>query len=68
MIESGGNEPTNRMAVCDQEGLIGIYDINNKDGEPSFNFMNKCHSHDIKSILYVPEENLLVSGSNEDKK
>ena len=63
-----------RFAVCDQFGFINIYKIEkerNNDNSYTYNFSSifnkKYHQHSINCILYVPNENILLSGSNEDK-
>lgn len=51
-----------KMAVCDQNGYIGIYDI--IDNEIVLYFNKKCHNSYINCILYLPDDEMLVSGSN----
>ena len=51
-----------KMAVCDQNGYIGIYDI--IDNEIVLYFNKKCHNSYINCILYLPEDEMLDSGSN----
>ena len=61
-------ETMKRMAVCDQYGYIGLYNIaNNRDNiNILFLFKVQCHSY-INCILYLPDENILVSGSDIDR-
>ena len=59
-----------RFATCDQEGFVNIYNIRNGDNISTniFSSFNKeCHQHSINCILYVPNEEIFVSGSNQDR-
>ena len=58
-----------RIIVCDKEGFIGIYNIENVNSQLkfSFSFKKRCHMHEIDCILYIPEEQILVSGSGADR-
>lgn len=62
-----------KIVVCDQCRDIGIYNIsysidNNIDNINSlFLFKVQCFSY-INCILYLPDENILVSGSDRDRK
>ena len=62
-----------KIIVCDQDGYIGIYNIkpynnNNIKITVEFQFKKRIHNNrPINCILYLPDEQLLVSGSYEDK-
>ena len=54
-----------RIAVCDDFGFIGIYKLYNPN-DIQFSFKMLCHSY-INCILYLSDENILVSGSDRDQ-
>ena len=60
MIEERNRQIIGRLAVCDQEGYIGLYNIKNND-IISFLFRKKCHDSKIHCILYLSKEKVLVS-------
>ena len=64
LIEKANSQDLKKMAVCDQTGNIGIYDI--AQGEVYFSFNKKCHGSSINSILYIEEEDIIVSGCNKE--
>ena len=66
LIEKNFGEITKLLAFCDQNGNIGIYNI--YKGEVFLSFRKRCHKSNINCILYIPEEDILVSVSNGDKK
>ena len=68
-IDVNAQEIIKRIIVCDEEGSIGIYNIKNVDSklEFSFSFKKTFQRHKIDCILYIPEEQILVSGSQRDK-
>ena len=53
-----------RIAVCEQNGYIGLYNIKEDEDYISFSFKVQCHSKNVNCIIYLPEENILVSGSS----
>ena len=66
--KEGDEEKVNRMAICDKNGFIGIYNIHNDKKEIEFDFKHKCHDSCINCITYLPEEKYLVSSSSKEKK
>ena len=71
-----------KIIVCDKDGYIGIYNVvfkntnnnintnnnNNININVEFKFKTRKHNNKpINCILYLPDENLLVSGSYNDK-
>ena len=69
LIDVNHQEIIKRIVVCDEEGYIGFYNIKiiNSKLEFSFSFKKSCHYYEIDSILYIPEEQILVSGSSGDR-
>ena len=68
LIEEENSPEVKWMAVCDKMGNIGIYTIIEDEDEVYFYFNNKCHNSSIDCILYIPEDDMLVSGSNKERK
>ena len=65
IIVLNNQEIMGRIAVCDGFGFIGFYNFYNlKDIQ--FSFKMQCHSY-INCILYLSEENILVSGCNRER-
>ena len=54
-----------KIAVCDDFGFIGFYNFYNLN-DIQFSFKMLCHSY-INCILYLSDENILVSGSDRDR-
>ena len=57
-----------KIFVCDQNGFISLYDIHDNKGNLVIYllFSQKCHKSSIDNILYLPEENFLISLCNKD--
>ena len=65
IIVLNNQEIMGRIAVCDGFGFIGLYNFYNlKDIQ--FSFKMQCHSY-INCILYLSDENILVSGCNRER-
>ena len=70
MSDKGGQDIVQRLAACDQKGYVGFYQIKKHQNiiDFSFVFNKRCHDSGINCILYLPCEEILVTGSNGDKK
>lgn len=71
ILYNTNNSTNKKIFTCDNLGYICIYTISKKfynRFKISLTFINKFHESSINSILYLPDDNILVSGSNEDKK
>ena len=73
-IEERNTESIGKLVFCDQNGYIGLYNIK-KNSTPNINefyislFTNKkCHDSYINCILYIKEENILVSSGDKNLK
>lgn len=66
LIERKTPEMNKLLAFCYDKGNIGIYYINKDD--ISLSFKNHCHNSSINCILYILEDDILVSGCNKEKK
>ena len=69
LLDERTGQNLKRLIVCDKNGDIGLYNINNTERniDVSFVFKKNCHDNEINCILYLPEEQMLVSGSKLDK-
>ena len=71
LINGGNRRIKKRFIACAQNGYIYIYNVTNLVSESeiqiSYNFKEKCHNSCINSILYIPDKDILVSGSNGDR-
>ena len=59
-----------RFALCDKDGFISFYKIKKINDNVNFSIIlkKKCHDFDINCIIYLKDEEILVSVSNGDKK
>ena len=65
LIEKNTPKKIKLLATCDQKGFISIYNIEN--GKVSLCFHKRYYNSEINCILYIPEDDILVTGSHGDK-
>ena len=70
LIEENIQDILKKIVVSDKNGNICIYVIKNNNNNNiiiSFSFKAKCHECYVNTILYMPDEKLLVSRSYKDE-
>ena len=67
MIEEINSQLIGKIALCDQEGYIALFDIS-IDRIILPRSTKKCHNSKINCILYLPNEKVLVSRGDNNLK